>query len=170
MRSAFAGPRCIMPFPHRSQSRYNERSSRHDSRDRKAHHSGDSRQYRGRSRSRFEKHRFPPGSSVPRGCHESRPAPFEVCSTWKPSESHFDTTQEYGLSFLRVVEATTWSRQQQLANRPVEDIRAYEVRSGGSTNWSLRIFGAHFERTLRVIRSFPVKGGCHLVDICIKRD
>eukprot|EP00435_Cladocopium_sp_Y103_P076187 s462_g80.t1 len=38
-----------------------------------------------------------------------------------------------------VVEATKWSRQQQLANRPVEDIRAYEVCSGGSTNWSLRL-------------------------------
>ncbi|CAL1127513.1 unnamed protein product [Cladocopium goreaui] len=58
-----------------------------------------------------------------------------------------DTTLETGqfvnhvvlVIFEIVVEATKWSRQQQLANRPVEDIRAYEVCSGGSSNWSLRL-------------------------------
>ena len=129
----------IMPGSHRSRSHYNDRRSRHDSRDRKARHSGGSRQYQGRSRSRYERRRSLHDTSLSRGGQEHRPVPFEVSSKWKPSESHFDTTQEYGLNFPRVVEATKWTRQQQLANRPVEDIRAFEVCSGGSTNWSLRL-------------------------------
>ena len=128
-----------MYSPRQSRSRHPARHSRHDSRDRSVRQSRGSRHFRDRSRSRYEKNRSPRRSTTSQGGHEIRPALFEVCSKWKTSESHYDTTQEYGLSFPKVVEATKWSRQQQLANRPVEDIRAYEVCSGGSSNWSLRL-------------------------------
>ena len=68
-----------------------------------------------------------------------KPNPFEVQIRWKPSESHYDMGSEYGLTLPRHIESTRWSRKLNLAGRPIEEIRAYELCMGMSSNWSLRL-------------------------------
>ena len=63
----------------------------------------------------------------------------DIPSTWKSSSSHYDVKQVYGLSLLRTVESTQWSRKANLVGVPVDQVKVVDVIPGGLSNWGLRL-------------------------------
>lgn len=43
------------------------------------------------------------------------------------NSSHFDTNKEYGLSFPRMIASTQWTRRQQTAGLPVDQVTLVDV-------------------------------------------
>ena len=62
----------------------------------------------------------------------------DIPANFQPDANHFDTKQQYGLSFPRQVTSTAWSQKYHLAGRPIDSVRLYELAYLGWSNWSLR--------------------------------
>lgn len=51
----------------------------------------------------------------------------DIPANFQPDANHFDTKQQYGLSFPRQVTSTAWSQKYHLAGRPIDSVRLYEL-------------------------------------------
>ena len=89
-----------------------------------------------------------PRDSAPRrnprddsGRRTHRPDPdavrFTPPSTWTCTSTHWDTKTEYGLNFPKRVEATQFSRRQNLAGQEITQIKLIDVVQSGLNNWGL---------------------------------
>jgi hypothetical protein len=60
-------------------------------------------------------------------------------STWNGTATHWDTNTEYGLNFPKRVEATQFSRRQNLAGQEITQVKPVDVVQSGLSNWGLRL-------------------------------
>lgn len=64
---------------------------------------------------------------------------FTPPSTWTCTSTHWDTKTEYGLNFPKRVEATQFSRRQNLAGQEITQVKLIDVVQSGLNNWGLRL-------------------------------
>ena len=103
------------------------------------------RDSRSRSRHRDRKTRRPHrryesrAREPSRSSRQPRTVDGQLPSTWHGSSSHFDTNKEYGLAFPRCVESTQWTRKNNLAGVPVEDLKLVDVVPKGIQHYGMRL-------------------------------
>ena len=117
----------IMGRDSRSRSRRDTQHRRHNHHSRRRSQSHRRHQSRGHEPRRRE-------SGARSGVDVS-----DLSASWNPTSSHFDTNKEYGIPFPRLIESTQWTRRQQIAGIPVEQITLVDVVPKGIQNYGLRL-------------------------------
>ena len=95
---------------------------------------GRTRNYRCRSRSRPSQHQRRQGS-------------LELPRSWKSTATEYDSSREYGLNLPREVISYKFTRDLQIDDMDIFDVRLAQVLRGGLNNWGLRSF-ANGRRTV----------------------
>eukprot|EP00435_Cladocopium_sp_Y103_P057003 s172_g19.t1 len=125
------------------------RSGRRFRRDPSRRHGGRSdRHRRSRSPRRHDQRR-----SELRGSAPLSSKPVDLPSHWQSTNSHYDTTISYGLSFPRQIESTQWSRKVGLVGQELSSVRVIDVIPNGIANYGMRLLANGRYTTFELFRT-----------------